>query len=161
VSFQKFRIAKRSEDRWQVYVYSVKNVISWKVLLGFFSSKAKINLKKVLVVLKDLKYKRGISIVIKFCYNILNGRKVFRQIEFKTNVRNTYSIRRLLEIFVYYFIWLFIWVVIICSKFVCSKNLLDTILLLLDTIWANDKKSEKWSTIKKYLLYLYFEQFHF
>ncbi len=105
MSFQKFRIAKRSEDRWQVYVYSVKNVISWKVLLGFFSSKAKINLKKVLVVLKDLKYKRGISIVIKFWYNILNCRKLFRQIEFKTNVRNTYSIRRLLEIFVYYFIW--------------------------------------------------------
>ena len=32
------------------------------------------------------------------------------------------------------------WVTIICSKFVCSKNLLDTILLLLDTIRANDKK---------------------
>ncbi len=29
---------------------------------------------------------------------------------------------------------------IICSKFVCSKNLLDTILLLIDTIRANDKK---------------------
>ena len=42
---------------------------------------------------------------------------------------------------------------IICSKFVCSKNLLDT-------IRANDKKSEKWSTIKKYLPYVYFEQFH-
>ena len=27
-------------------------------------------------------------------------------------------------------------VMIICSKFDCSKNLLDTILLLLDTIWA-------------------------
>ena len=37
---------------------------------------------------------------------------------------------------------------IICSKFVCSKNLLDTILLLLDTIRAFDKKSEKWLTIK-------------
>ena len=35
------------------------------------------------------------------------------------------------------------------------------ILLLLDTIRANDKKSEKWSTIKKYLPYVYFEQFHF
>ena len=28
------------------------------------------------------------------------------------------------------------WVMIICSKFDCSKNLLDTILLLLDTVWA-------------------------
>ena len=53
------------------------------------------------------------------------------------------------------------WVMIICSKFDCSKNLLNTILLLLDTIRANDKKSEKWSTIKKYLPYVYFEQFHF
>ena len=48
-----------------------------------------------------------------------------------------------------------------CSNCDCSKNLLDTILLLLDTIRANDKKSEKWSTIKKYLPYVYFEQFHF
>ena len=52
-------------------------------------------------------------------------------------------------------------VMIIYSKFDCSKNLLDTILLLLDTIRANVKKSEKWSTIKKYLPYVYFEQFHF
>jgi hypothetical protein len=32
---------------------------------------------------------------------------------------------------------MFCWVMIICSKFVCSKNLLDTIFCLLDTIWAN------------------------
>jgi hypothetical protein len=31
---------------------------------------------------------------------------------------------------------LIIWVMIICSKFDCSKNLLDTILLLLDTVRA-------------------------
>ena len=54
-----------------------------------------------------------------------------------------------------------IWDMVNCSNCDCSKNLLDTILLLLDTIRANDKKSEKWSTIKKYLPYVYFEQFHF
>ena len=53
------------------------------------------------------------------------------------------------------------WDMVNCSNCHCSKNLLDTILLLLDTIRANDKKSEKWSTIKKYLPYVYFEQFHF
>ncbi len=43
-------------------------------------------------------------------------------------------------------------VMIICSKFVCSKNLLNTILLLLDTIRANDKKSEKWSTVDTFFV---------
>ncbi len=51
-------------------------------------------------------------------------------------------------------------VMINCSKFVCSKKLVDTIFQLLDIIRANDKKSENWSTIKNNLPYVYFEQFH-
>ncbi len=55
-------------------------------------------------------------------------------------------------------------VMIICSKFDCSKNLLDTILLLLDTVRAiifflvncsKIKNHEKSSAVR------YFEQFHF
>jgi hypothetical protein len=41
------------------------------------------------------------------------------------------------------------------------ENLVDTIFQLLDTIRANDKKSENRSTIKNHLPYVYFEQFHF
>ncbi len=48
-----------------------------------------------------------------------------------------------------------------CSKFFCSKKLLNPIFQLLNTIRANDKKSENWLTIKNYLPYVYFEQFHF
>ncbi len=56
----------------------------------------------------------------------------------------------------------FFWVIIICSKFDCSKNLLDTILLLLDTIRAIIIFLVNCSKImKNHLPYVYFEQFHF
>ncbi len=92
---------RKTDDRCTCTLLKMSSAGKYFWAFWLFSSKAKINLKKVLVVLKDLKYKRGISIVCKFCYNILNCRKLFRQIGFKTNVRN----RRLLEILVHYFIW--------------------------------------------------------
>ena len=44
------------------------------------------------------------------------------------------------------FVFSFCWVMINCSKFVCSKNLLDTILLLLDSIRAIIIFLVNWST---------------
>ncbi len=52
-------------------------------------------------------------------------------------------------------------VIINCSKFVCSKKLVDTIFHLLETIRANVTFFVNCSKIKNHLPYVYFEQFHF
>ena len=53
------------------------------------------------------------------------------------------------------------WVIIICSKFDCSKNLLDTILLLLDTVRAKIFFLVNCSNPVNLWELTWFEQFHF
>ncbi len=68
----------------------------------------------------------------------------------KTTPTESYCFLKIVEL--YNFMYQIKWVMINCLKFVCSKNLLDTILLLLDSIRAIIIFLVNWSTAVLYLL---------
>jgi hypothetical protein len=77
------------------------------------------------------------------CQKKRNGIRLFKKVilplDFRmiTSSKTTYGrLNTFDEVIFFYFRRSVIWVMIICSKFVCSKNLLDTIFHLLDTIRA-------------------------